>query len=300
MRKRLALLVVMAIVVKFACAQESPPAQFGLRNATFVVKLLSRLSTKNAEERYTFTALVEEPVEYHGAVVEGRVTKVKMPRNETGEGGANLQFRFENLTFNHRTARIEADLTDVRNSRGAKGVDDEGQVIGKTTDKKRITATAEGAALGALIGWLRGGTAGAAIGAAAGAVAGLVIGLKMTITASDVDFEPGSLFTLSVSDEPRVLPPIHNTYLPFLTIPFHAAMPPGHSISGSLSRPSNCCALVCCTNPNESSGMIWVWRLVGRRRSDWGEPKRVFEFATESANLPTGPSTRWKRHITLT
>jgi hypothetical protein len=198
--KRIMWLAVIAILAGPAGAQAPNAAAFGLHKAPFVVKLLSPLSTKNAQENYTFTASVQEPAQYQGAIMEGRVTKVKKPRKGTGKGSAELQFHFETLTFNGLTEKIEADLTDVKNSTGIKGVDDEGHAIGRTSKKKRVAATAGGAALGALIGGLRGGGAGAAIGAAAGAAAGLAIGLKMTTAASDIDFMPGSLLTLSVSD----------------------------------------------------------------------------------------------------
>ena len=198
--KHFLLLALVVILTNVGLAQSPQTQASGLKHVKFVVKLLSPLSTKTAQEGYAFTASVEEPAQYQGAVVEGRVTKVKRAQRGTGKGAAELQFHFESITFNNATENIKADLNDVSNSHGAKGVDEEGQVIGKTSNKKRIASTAGGAALGALIGGLRGGGAGAVIGAAAGAAAGLVIGLKMTTKGEDIDFEPGSLFTLTVSD----------------------------------------------------------------------------------------------------
>src|SRR5689334_8070527 len=117
-----------------ASAQVPVPAAFGLQKTAFVVKLLSPLSTKNAEENYTFTASVQEPAQYEGGIMEGRVTKVKKPRAGKGKGAAELQFQFETLTFNGQMDHIEAELTDVKNSTGAQGVDEEGHVIGKTSN----------------------------------------------------------------------------------------------------------------------------------------------------------------------
>lgn len=131
------------------------------------------------------------------------MTKVKRPEKGVGKGQAELHFQFESLTLGNRTEKIAADLREIENSQGVKGVDDEGHVIGKTSNKKRIGSMAGGAALGALIGGLKGGAAGAAIGAAAGAAAGLVVGLSLTTTGSQIELQPGSLLTLTVSDAKR-------------------------------------------------------------------------------------------------
>jgi hypothetical protein len=162
--------------------------------------LLSPLSTKNGREGDTFTATVEEPSQYQGGLMEGRITKLKKPKKGVAKGKAEVQFQFDTLTFSGQTVRIAADLRDVMNSQGVRDVDEEGNVISRTSNRKRIGATIAGGVIGGIIGGLLGGGRGAATGAAAGAAAGLVIGLTMTTSASDIEFRPGSLFTLSVSD----------------------------------------------------------------------------------------------------
>ena len=180
-------------------AQTETP-KFGLQDEIFVVRLLSPLSTKTAKEGDVFTSAVEEPESFKGAIMEGRITRLKKPEKGTGKEKAEMQFRFETLTFKNRTEQVRAELKDVKNSAGKSKVDEEGHVVGVSSNKKRILATLLGAGAGAAVGAATGGAKGAGIGAGAGAAAGLLIGLKMTTAASDIEFKPGSTFTLAVSD----------------------------------------------------------------------------------------------------
>ncbi|MGA8088694.1 MAG: hypothetical protein WCA10_15545 [Terracidiphilus sp.] len=109
-------------------------------------------------------------------------------------------FVFDTLTFNGRTARISTVLKDVSNSKGVKNVDEEGRVIGKSSNKKRAGAALGGAFVGALVGGLRGGGSGAAAGAAIGAGVGLAAAITLTSTGTDIEFRPGSHFSIEVSD----------------------------------------------------------------------------------------------------
>lgn len=180
--------------------QPTSTPEFGLHNTTVVVKLLSPLSTKTAREGDVFTTTVLEPKQLAGAMVMGRITRMKKPAKGTGKGKAEVQFQFESITMNDRSESIKAELTDVKNSEGKEKVDEEGHVIGVSSHKKRIASVLLGAAAGAGIGAAAGGGKGAAAGAAIGGAAGLFIGLKMTTAASDIEFKPGSMFTLIISD----------------------------------------------------------------------------------------------------
>jgi hypothetical protein len=130
-------------------------------------------------------------------------------------------FAFDTLTFNGRTAPISAVLKEVFNSKGVKDVDEEGRVIGKSSNKKRTEAALGGALVGALVGGLRGGGGGAAAGAAIGAGAGLAVGITLTATGTDIEFRPGSHFSIEVSDsrtdqrlsrsQPDAVTPPHTT-----------------------------------------------------------------------------------------
>jgi len=198
MRRCMLLIAVIAMWTGVVWAQA--PA-FGLNNTTFVVRLLSPLNTKTARVGDTFTASVEEPSQFQGGVMQGSITKLKRPKRGGGKGkAAEVRFQFETLTFNNSTEKISADLTEVKNSKGVSNVDEEGQAIGVSSKKKAIGAGVAGGVLGGVLGGLRGGASGAAEGAAIGTAAGLAIGLTMTTQASDIEFQPGSLFTLTVSD----------------------------------------------------------------------------------------------------
>ena len=198
-------LLLLALSAGPICGQTPPQAipGFGLNGATFVVNLLSPLSTRTANQGDTFTAVVEVPSQFQGGVVEGQITKLKRPKKGVGKGKAEVQFHFNTLTFNNQIAPIAANLVEAENSQGVKNIDEEGHTIGVTSNRKRAVATLLGAGIGAGIGAAAGGAQGAAIGAAAGGGAGLVIGLTMTATGSDVEFRPGSRFTLTVSDRRR-------------------------------------------------------------------------------------------------
>ena len=171
-----------------------------LKHVSFIVRLTAPISTKTSNAGDTFAALVEAPAQYQGAVFSGRVTSVQKPKKGVGKGKAQIAFRFDSLTAAGNTFPVTADVKDVVNSKGVKSVDDEGQVIGKTSNNKRVAAAATGAGLGLLIGGLAGGAKGAAVGGAAGLGAGVAIGLTMTTTGTELEFLPGSQFTLDVSN----------------------------------------------------------------------------------------------------
>jgi hypothetical protein len=188
------------------CAQNGPaPAAgpFGLQHATFVAKLLSPISTKTSNEGDGFTVLVEEPAAYQGAVLEGKISRLNKPKKGVGKGQAEVSFEFNTLTFQSKSGPVTVDLQDVANSQGVKSVDEEGHVIGKTSNRKRGLAALAGGALGAGIGAATGGASGAAKGGVIGAAAGLALALTMTTAASDLDFQPGAHFILDVSDRAR-------------------------------------------------------------------------------------------------
>ena len=83
MRKLLFVTLLFVVVNVPAPAQIQP---LGLKHATFVVKLTSPISTNTASPGDTFAALVEAPTEYQGAVLVGRITKLKKPKKGVGKG----------------------------------------------------------------------------------------------------------------------------------------------------------------------------------------------------------------------
>lgn len=196
-------LAIACIVLPAWTQQNVADPAFGIHDQVFTVRLLSPISTKTARVGDTFTAIVLTPEQFENGVLEGRVASLKKPQNGFGQNKSEVQLEFDSLTWSGRTQLITADLRDVANSQGAKGVDDEGHVIGHSSNKKRIAGAAGGAGVGALIGMRAGGVVGGIVGAASGALAGYLITARVTSTSSDIEFRPGSVFTLQVSDARR-------------------------------------------------------------------------------------------------
>jgi hypothetical protein len=171
------------------------------KNKTFVVNLTSPISTKDSKPGDTFTAVVIEPAEFQNSVVEGHVRKVEPAQN--GEAPkAHISFAFETLTLpDNTTYKIQADLKDVTNSKGVAKVDEEGQVISQGNAGKRLGGAFGGAGLGSLAGGMLGGGMGSLIGGAVGGAVGYALTLEMTASSHNIEFNPGTHFTLEVSSK---------------------------------------------------------------------------------------------------
>lgn len=157
-------------------------------------RLQSTISTKSSQERDTFTAKVEGGP-YNGAILTGHITKIERKKKQSKIG-----FQFETITLNGARIPIQADLKEVTNASGAKGVDEENRVIGSTSKKKAFLLGTVGGAIGGVWGAIKGGGKGAAVGAASGAGAGVVLGLTLVAQGSDIHFTPGTLFTIEASE----------------------------------------------------------------------------------------------------
>ena len=183
-------------------SQECSPPKAGLKNTMLVVKLASPISTKSSHPGESFSAQVISPEEYARmtATVEGRIKDVKPASRKQP---AAISFAFEALALNGASRPIDATVIAVENSKGAKGVTEEGEIIGVRSNKKRAGIALAGGTLGALSGGIAAGLRGAAIGAAAGSAAGTLVAFTLTAKGSDVEFFPGSQFSLQVSDQRR-------------------------------------------------------------------------------------------------
>jgi hypothetical protein len=190
--------VITLATMPWMVAQTKPePPPLGLKDAEMSVKLMSPISTKTSKAGDRFTAQVLTPSTYDGAFIEGRIASVKAAKNRDK---AEISFQFETLTFQATTHHIQADLKEVANSQGVKNVDEEGRAIGKSSKKKALQSALIGSVLGGILGGASAGAKGAAVGAAAGAGAGLLFAIKFTTSGSQMEFSPGSTFTLLVSD----------------------------------------------------------------------------------------------------
>jgi hypothetical protein len=184
-------------------AQQSPvssPPLCGLKNVEIQVKLLSPLNSATASQGDAFTTVVQSPEQFTGGTIEGVVKSVTKAAKGFGKGKPSMEFEFTNLSINGRVCRINGELEEVTNSKGVAKVDEEGKAVGHTSNKKRIGSTIGGAGIGALAGAAAGGGLGAIIGAAAGGTAGFLVSSKVTAVGTDIQFLPGSVFTLKVSD----------------------------------------------------------------------------------------------------
>jgi len=173
------------------------------KNQKFVVNLTSPISTKDSKPGDTFTAKVLEPAEFEGCVVEGHIRKVEPAQNAEAPK-SRISFDFDTLTVggaNGATYKIQAELEDVVNSKGVAKVDEEGQAIGRGNTAKRMLFGAGGAGLGSLAGGMLGGGLGSLAGGMVGGAAGYVVSLDVTASSHNIEFYPGTHFTLSVTNK---------------------------------------------------------------------------------------------------
>ena len=138
------------------------------------VELLTNLSTEASQEGDRFQARVVEPSEFEGAIVDGRVRRVKRPGKV--KGSSELQLSFEQIRMDNRFANLNAQVIEVVYTPGTGAdigeVDPEGGVRGKDDSKRDVVKIGTSSAIGAIIGAIAGGGKGAAIGAAIGGAIG--------------------------------------------------------------------------------------------------------------------------------
>jgi hypothetical protein len=171
-----------------------------IKNEKFLLKLTAPISTATSKAGDQFTAIVVEPAEYRDAIVEGRVRKVE-PAQNLESPKSHIDFGFETLTVGDKTFKVQAVLQEVTNSQGVAKVDEEGQAIAQGNGGKRAMAGLGGAGVGALAGGMLGGGVGSLIGGAAGGSLGYVIAVDVTASSKNIEFYPGSLFTVEVSSK---------------------------------------------------------------------------------------------------
>jgi hypothetical protein len=144
------------------------------RDTVMRVELLTNLSTEASQEGDRFQARVLEPSEFEGAMLDGRITRVRRPGRV--KGTSELQLTFEQIRMDNRFTRFNAQVIEVVATPGTGGdagdVDPEGGVKGKDSSKRDAIKIGTSSAIGAIIGAIAGGGKGAAIGAAIGGAIG--------------------------------------------------------------------------------------------------------------------------------
>jgi hypothetical protein len=192
MRMIAALLIFLIGFSPLAAVAETIP-----KNTEFRVKLLSPLSTETNKKCDQITAQVISPEQFVGGIMEGEVKESKSGKKITGK--SVLNFTFHTYTRGEEKIPVRSEVTSMVNSQGKANVDEEGRVIEKKSNTKKLAA-ATGA--GAIIGALAGGAKGAAIGAGVGAAASLIL-IQVAVKGANVSFAPGSEFTLSVQERSK-------------------------------------------------------------------------------------------------
>jgi hypothetical protein len=185
--------------IVFALLLEAQGQPVKIEKQTFRVQLNNGLGTATSHVNDEVTAVVMEPQDYLGWQMIGKIKKLT-PAKRGSNKPAALEFEFESLARDRANmVPVRADVVEVTNSKGIKGVDDEGNIVGHTSSKKKVAGGVLGAMAGAGVGYAAGGAAGAAIGGIAGAAAGYAL-VKMTTKAGqDIRFEKGANFALEVT-----------------------------------------------------------------------------------------------------
>jgi hypothetical protein len=189
-------------VMLFASGQNAAHAQFfkkltqksaqEFKKDTLVVNLQAQIGTANSKKGDTFTALVLQPSELAGSIVEGTVAKV-MPAAAGGDK-SHIVVQFSTITLpDNTTYRLQANFKDVVNSKGVARVDDEGQVVGTGNGKKAGAGTPASGLAFSQIGPTLGGVA-------ANGVASQAISLDLAAPGSNVSFAPGTRFVLDAEN----------------------------------------------------------------------------------------------------
>jgi hypothetical protein len=160
--------MVILALPSFGAAAQRLPVPAGTR---LLIRLESTISSKTSRPGDRFTARVISPRTYKGAVVQGHIAHLK----ESGilEGKTELGLEFDTIRLpNQRTARLNAELEEIRQSESVKAVDEEGNIYSGSRGQQAIKRTAIGAAIGGILGGLIGGRKGVAIGLLVGGGAG--------------------------------------------------------------------------------------------------------------------------------
>jgi hypothetical protein len=173
------------------------------RDAILLIELESSLSTDASQPGDRFQARVVDPREFSGAIIEGRVTRVK--RAGKVKGAAELQLSFETIRMNNQTSGFRADviaLVDSGNRDESGTVDSEGGVRGKDSTKDNVSKIGASTGIGAVIGAIVGGGKGAAIGAAIGGTVGTASVLRSS--GKDLRLERGQQLRIRTATDTRI------------------------------------------------------------------------------------------------
>ncbi|MFN0278188.1 MAG: hypothetical protein ACKVRN_06245 [Pyrinomonadaceae bacterium] len=144
------------------------------RDTELILELQDDLSTQQSREGTKFTARVAAPSEIAGAVIEGRVSKIRQPGRLKQRSEMSLSFD-RIILSDSRWSNFSAVMTEVLAVKGdnVKRVDEEGTAIGQNSYKQDAIKIGAPTGAGLIIGGIAGGPVGAAVGAGVGAAFGV-------------------------------------------------------------------------------------------------------------------------------
>ena len=174
------------------------------RDSILLVELLTPLSTEATQRGDRFEARVIEPAALDGAIIEGRVSRVKRPGKVKGVAELQLDFRSIRMP-DRRVADVSADVVEVIPMSGRDevgSVDPEGGVRGRDSTKDDVSKVGAATGIGAIIGAIAGGGKGAAIGAAIGG--GIGAGGVMSQRGKDIRLERGQQLRIRTATDLRI------------------------------------------------------------------------------------------------
>jgi hypothetical protein len=165
-----------------------------------LVRLDNTISSKTSKVGDQFTATVLSPRTYGSATLQGHVSQ--LDKSGRLQGKTELGLDFDRIQLrNGRSARLNAELLEVRQSDKVKVVDEEGQVHSGSRGKQAIKRSTIGAAIGGVLGGLIGGGKGVAIGLIIGAGAGA--GSLVVDGSKELKLEPGTEMLIRVGRNTR-------------------------------------------------------------------------------------------------
>jgi hypothetical protein len=157
-----------------------------------VARLLTPINTRTNRDGDSFSAIVENG-RYRGQTLTGTIKKLTKNKKN-----AELQLDFEKL--DGKRIPVMLDLVSITNRKGVNGVDDENNIVGKSSNTKVALVTATGAVIGAALGKLFGHSAKiTTISALLGAGGGYLLSMKVMSRAQAIELNPGSRLTLRES-----------------------------------------------------------------------------------------------------
>jgi hypothetical protein len=175
----------------------------------FIVKLKDTLDTKKLSDGKHFKAELREDLTTPSGLIipRGRTVKGHVARYEHGYTGARIMLAMDEIETRNGWVPLIATVTGVPGDSSIKSDGEEGEMVKKGPDKKRVVENAAiGAGVGAVSGSVIGGGKGAAVGAAVGA--GLGTGTSLLLKGSNMKLEKGTQLEVRLERDLQV--PTHN------------------------------------------------------------------------------------------